>query len=127
MAALLASAPVTGLVRSTPASLPPPAQAHSAARHSVLGILHVIVAFPLHSKRPGGRGRAVPLRDQRPQEAQLLPLRGGLPAAQAPLQRARGQLVLARAVRRLLPRRLGVRPGNSLGGELAGGEPRSVS
>src|SRR3954463_4418470 len=83
MAALLAAAPVTGLVMST-ASLPP-AHAHSEARHSALSLFHPIVtaAFPGDAQRLRRRRGAVALRDQRPQQAQLLPLRGRLFGAAA--------------------------------------------
>jgi len=38
-------------------------------------------------------------RDQRPQQAPLLPLVRGLPSSQAPLQRPRSELVLSHALR----------------------------
>src|SRR3954467_7729117 len=101
MAALLASAPVTGLVMST-LSLPP-AHAHSEARHSALSLFHpvIVAAFPGHPQRLRRRRGAVPLRDQRPQEAQLLPLRGRLAAAEPAVQRPRRELVFPRAFRSL--------------------------
>src|SRR3954469_21402780 len=99
LAALLASAPVMGFVMSTPASLPP-AQAHSANRTRALAVVALICAFPIEPQRLRRRGRRVSLRDQRPEMAPLLPRVGGFPAPQAPLQRARGQLFLAHALRR---------------------------
>src|SRR6267143_390405 len=87
LAALLASAPVTGLVMSTPASLPP-AQAQRAARRSALAVVDLIVSFPRHAQRlRRGRGRMA-LGDERPEQALFLPLIRGLAATQAPFQRA---------------------------------------
>src|SRR3984893_10888086 len=100
LAALLASAPVTGLVMSTPASLPP-AQAQREARRSALPVVDLIVSFPRHPQRlRRGRGRMA-LGDERPEQALFLPLIRGVAAAQAPFQRPRRQLLVLRPFRRL--------------------------
>src|SRR4051812_50185237 len=108
MAALLAAAPVTGLVMSTESL--PPAHAHSEARHSALSLFHPIVtaAFPGDAQRLRRRRGAVALRDQRPQQAQLLPLRGRLAAAEPAGQRPGRELVVSRALRRPAPPRAGI-------------------
>src|SRR5512140_3615237 len=127
MAALLASAPVTGLVMSMP-SLPWP-HAHSEARHSALSLFHPVItaAFPGHPQRLRRHGGAVALRDQRPQQAQLLALRGRLPAAEPAVERPDRELVLPRAFRGLARRGAGIGCRDSLRRKLLRGEPWSLS
>src|SRR4051812_34147949 len=127
MAALLAAAPVTGLVMSTESL--PPAHAHSEARHSALSLFHPIVtaAFPGDAQRLRRRRGAVALRDQRPQQAQLLPLRGRLAAAGPAVQRPGRELVVPRAFRRLARRSAGIGGGDSLRRQPLRGEPRGLS
>src|ERR1700682_2507748 len=125
LAALLASAPVTGLVMST-LSLPL-AQAHSMARKSALAVVDLIVSFPLQSHRLRRRGGPVPFRDQRPEEALLLPRVRGLTAPQPPFQRPGGRLLFRRALRSLGGRGARVGRPDPLRHELLRGEARGVS
>src|SRR5207253_11249161 len=62
LAALLASAPVTGLVMSTPEL--PDAQAHSATRRTALQIDGLIAAFPFDPQRLGHARRPMAPPDQ---------------------------------------------------------------
>src|SRR6267378_2852699 len=126
LAALLASAPVTGLVMSTPASLPP-AQAQRAARRSALPVVDLIVSFPRHPQRlRRGRGRMA-LRDERQEQALFLPLIRGLAAAQAAFQRPRRQLLVLRPFRRLDCRGAGVGFCDALRQQLPRDQARSIS
>src|SRR4051812_1845946 len=126
LAALLASAPVTGLVMSTPASLPE-AQAHSAVRRRALAVVDLIVTFPIHPQRLGGRRGAVALRDQRPEQALSFPRIGGLPSPQLPPQCPCGQLLFRRAPGGLCGGAARIGFADPLRRQLAGGEARSVS
>src|SRR5216684_1851693 len=119
--AFAASAPVTGLVRST-LSLPP-AQAHSARPTAAIQ-RSVIIAFPCEPQRACHLRGAVSLRDERPEGAAPLLVAGRRPAAQHLPQRALEELRLGRALRRLAHRGARLRRAHSLLTEPALGEPR---